>query len=1512
MIKKEAEQSVGTPITKAMRATRFRSSLFKNKIFTFHFGGLLLVACFLFCPASLSARPRPPAPPLPEMAPILFHEAFDEYYNAGYTTNHEIFVSGYGTLVQSWSGYALQRDGLDLPPFIVPGIATNGNTNLASNGSGGAFRFWLNPYWSTASGGPGYNAQLLQMIAVGSGPSVLIWSLQTTSDGSAVQLIQQSDAGPVTLVSANISWSSNEWHQVAIDYATATSGTVLYLDGTNAGSGSGITGIPPASAEIVLGSDVSGANVADADIDEFFSFGQTLPDAGVTMNYTAYSPLAALGPLSWEDDSDTSGVRSVADYSSFFSPAPSPCVTGGQVYLTNITAILATNQGTSVSFQIEGGTTNVVYDILMTTNLAPGGNATNVVWTWLGQGYTCCTYTFLNQPNTQAFYALGKPPPSMVIGWGDDSSGQCDAPFGLSNVVQVAGGLEFTLALQANGSVLAWGDNIHGETNVLSGLTNVVAIAAGAYQSLAVTGSGTVAQWGEYWGGGTNYDSVTNFSIATTPPASNVVAVAAGLGQAIALMSDGTVTAWGLDGEYGTEVPSGLTGVQAIACGWQFDLALLANGTVVAWGSDAYGETNVPTGLTNAIAIAAGALHGLALRNDGTVVAWGYNDAGQTNVPAGLSNVVSIAAGQEQSFALLADGTVVVWGEFGDVGPVFVPEGLTGVSAIGAGGYHCLALCSAFSPPVIIEQPVSQAQLPGGAVTLAAEGEGIGGLSYQWQFEGTNIAGATNSTLTLTNVQATNNGNYQVVVSDGSGSTLSSNAAFAILTPPQILSISPSAPCTNWIATNLTLSVSATNADLGEFPIYYQWQLNGTNIPGATNNVYSLSIVNTPSDLPIYSVPSSYEGAYTLSMSNAVGATNAGPWDIYAFLPGVVAGWGENNYGQLDRPATLTNVIGLAAGLFHTVVLQEDGTVLAWGADDVNQTNVPTGLSNVVAIAAGDAHSLALKADGTVVGWGFNNIGQATPPAGLTNVIAIAARANQSMALSNNGTVVTWGDILVDVPSGLTNVTAIAMGEDFCLALLGNGTVTNWGIDDLPAMTNFPANLTNVVAIAAGNDHALALTADGNVRVWGDNTYNQTNVPTNVSSGNNVMAIAAGDYHSVALLNNGTVICWGDNSDGETNVPSLPNPVKLIAAGGGFTLAAAFSPLVQYPIDVSKDLLLIYNTNSPYSTFVWSYYMANRPMIGNANVLPIGCDTNEIIGTNDLNNQILASISLWLSTNPTKRPQYLLLFKGVPTMAYYTNYPDADLAAGNYPYPTPPFNPTHEIRLLSPGWVPFVSYITMADTNDCRAYIDKIAYFGSNYSPGQLLISANAGGYAATNYPNTNYYLDELAAPDFAGLPLVDSNALAAVGVPSEAIVIDSPPSTNQITNATNVAAYFSFGGHSLNLPYGFATSGYVQFYGQSSWYVMTSYESYSGHLHDSSFSTYGDWYQSNAFGGTNYQNTPAGAVANCVECSCSQGPTPYFPLWASGKNLAICSWASLVTSGADGPLAIGDPFLKH
>jgi len=348
--------------------------------------------------------------------------------------------------------------------------------------------------------------------------------------------------------------------------------------------------------------------------------------------------------------------------------------------------------------------------------------------------------------------------------------------------------------------------------------------------------------------------------------------------------------------------------------------------------------------------------------------------------------------------------------------------------------------------PVIMTQPTSQSQVPGLNATFTVSAGGTPPLSYQWSFAGTNITGATASAYTVTNVQASNLGDYSVVVSNGVDSVTSSNATLTI------------AEITAWGASGYGATAVPTWAS-NVLDLAAGWQCNlllnaDRTVSGWGANSHGQTTI--PSDLTDAIAVSIYSHSLALKPD------------------GTVAAWGGNGFGETNVPTGLSNVVAIAAGrLSQSVALKSDGTVVAWGYNSAGQTNVPPGLTNAVAIAAGNGCGLALIADGTVTNWGGGSPG--APPM-LTNVVAIALGVSHGVALLANGTVFAWGNNSygqTNVPGGLTNVVAIAAGDMHSLALQANGTVVAWGVNSL-GQTNVPTGLTNVVAIAAGSSHCLA------------------------------------------------------------------------------------------------------------------------------------------------------------------------------------------------------------------------------------------------------------------------------------------------------------------------------------------------------------------------------------------------------------------------------------------------------
>lgn len=195
-------------------------------------------------------------------------------------------------------------------------------------------------------------------------------------------------------------------------------------------------------------------------------------------------------------------------------------------------------------------------------------------------------------------------------------------------------------------------------------------------------------------------------------------------------------------------------------------------------------------------------------------------------------------------------------------------------------------------PATITSQPVSQTVNAGQNVAFSVAAFGSSPLAYQWQKNGTGIAGATANTLTLTNVAAADAANYTVVVSNATSTVTSAAAALAVNTAPAITT--QPVGVTAAVGQNVTFSVAATGSPAPT----YQWLRNGVNLAGATASTLTLSNVTLANT-----------GVYTVSLVNSVGAvTSAGallaipsPMTATAFSPAAGA-TGLN----IDTPLSVT------------------------------------------------------------------------------------------------------------------------------------------------------------------------------------------------------------------------------------------------------------------------------------------------------------------------------------------------------------------------------------------------------------------------------------------------------------------------------------------------------------------------------------------------------------------------------------------------------------------------------
>ena len=207
----------------------------------------------------------------------------------------------------------------------------------------------------------------------------------------------------------------------------------------------------------------------------------------------------------------------------------------------------------------------------------------------------------------------------------------------------------------------------------------------------------------------------------------------------------------------------------------------------------------------------------------------------------------------------------------------------------------------------------------GDTFTLTIDAGGTPSLSYQWRKDGLALVTATSSTFTATNVDTPDNGNYDVVISNGFGSITSSPVAITII--DLALPVISQGPLSRTLypGGSLALSVTASGGTLE-----YQWQKDGNPISGATNSTFFVASVGPPDS-----------GSYLVVVSNTLGSATSLPATVTVVSPSpgsfeaAVINDGPEAWWRLDEApgATLmADAMGRHDGTYTTnVILGEPG-----------------------------------------------------------------------------------------------------------------------------------------------------------------------------------------------------------------------------------------------------------------------------------------------------------------------------------------------------------------------------------------------------------------------------------------------------------------------------------------------------------------------------------------------------------------------------------------------------------
>ena len=738
----------------------------------------------------------------------------------------------------------------------------------------------------------------------------------------------------------------------------------------------------------------------------------------------------------------------------------------------------------------------------------------------------------------------------------------------LTDVVDVAAGTSFTVALRKNGEVVAWGRNDYGQlgnTNDVTEnpiyvkdkngnkLTGVTDISAARDHAAAVKADGTVWTWGrnDYGQLGNNTTITSNYAVQVldskgTGYLNNIKDVSVGSAYVTALAKDGTVWSWG----YGTSGQMGngakttqklpvqaknVTDVQKIIAGYYTTTALKTDGTVWAWGYNGYGQLANGTTTSSATAVQV-----------------------KLNSTTYLTNVKDIGGIANTKYALTEDGIVYGWGlnstnEIGDytstnktyatkVVRIYNSELENNVEKlINDSAYSFTNYMIKKDGTILANGKVSDGQLLDG-------GKYTGGRNYADDVRSSYL-------------EFSNRIDYIKV---GESKKLEVNMAENL----NVFAKAPTIGKLTWKSTNEDVATIDQNGNIKAKKLG-----NTTIIVEEDNNGYraQATIYITNNKENTITSPMVVQGTNFTAALKADGTVWATGLNTYGVLgDGTKNHKAELEQVKIDENTNLTDVVRIAAGASHMIAVTKNGEVYSVGLGTSGQLGVKSSenssyakkvlnengkgyLSNIIDVSAGSAHSVALDKDGNVYTWGR----------GANYQLGNYETANKTLPVK-----------VVDA----YNVIKVSAGSEFTTLLRGDGVGQGTGLNTNGWLATGDTNsrytpiemgnatsqsiYKNIIDIVAGGKHVLVLKEDGKVYTVGLNTSGQLAQATTTSSSSivsgkmsnideqlvdleDVAYISAGNETSFAVTKDGKAYSCGLNTSRQLGTGDTTSPIKV-------------------------------------------------------------------------------------------------------------------------------------------------------------------------------------------------------------------------------------------------------------------------------------------------------------------------------------------------------------------------------
>ena len=823
----------------------------------------------------------------------------------------------------------------------------------------------------------------------------------------------------------------------------------------------------------------------------------------------------------------------------------------------------------------------------------------------------------------------------------------------LSDIYKIVTGDSHTVLLKNDGTVWSWGDNTYGQlgngtiggketvepiqvlgVNGKGYLTDIVDIAVGTQFSVALKKNGEVLAWGiNTYGqiGAPNdiaqnpiYVKDYNGNILT-----GVIEISASRDHAVALKADGSVWTWGrndyyqlgnnsnVNSSYAVQVLANsggeyLTGVKQVSCGGAYVVALKQDGTVWSWGLNTNAQTgnatitspqkfpvqakdNTGAFITDVKKISTGHHYTLALKGDGTVWSWGLNDyaqlgigvsstsssnanyrrtsANQVKIDAStyLTDVIDIGTTLRTAYALTSNGTLYSWGRNneGGLGQNISPSD-TSVSKFATKVVRIYG--SELENKIVKLMGESANGVTGYAVREDGSIIGFGRIKNGQILDGGLYSSTRNyaDDVLSSYLEITERNSYIKI-----GETKKLNVR--TVENLNVFGKAPEHGKLTWKSTNENIVTVDENGniqakEIGNATIIVTEDLHGYR---AQATIYVTNNSNTSITTPMVVQGTSFTGVLKADGSvwttglNTLGQLGDGTTNFRAELEQV----------KIDEDTYLTNVLKIASGTSHMLALTNTGKVYAWGlgtsgqlgngetanslyaAQVLDQTGEDY-LDNIIDIVAGGAHSLALDSHGNVYAWGK----------GANYQLGNYATANKTLPVR-----ITDAYNIVKMSAG-TEYTILLRGDGVAL---GTGINTNgWlGMGDT-STRNTPLEvgslaeqsiMKNIYDIATGGNHTIFLKEDGKAYATGTGTSGQLsqnstgnlNIPdtikilkeTESQDGEtqqiledlqDIVNISAGNSTTFIMTKDGKTYCSGLNTSGQLGLGDTSSPITTV------------------------------------------------------------------------------------------------------------------------------------------------------------------------------------------------------------------------------------------------------------------------------------------------------------------------------------------------------------------------------